>query len=97
MEDLKMPQLFRIGGYKIYFWKNENQPLEPVNVHISKGKPSANATKVWLTADKNCKLCHNRSRIPKNFLHNIMNLIADNSDIILDKWKETFGEVKFYC
>ena len=92
-----MPQLFRIGGYKIYFWKNENQPLEPVHVHISKDKPSANATKVWLTKDGMCKLCHNRSRIPKNFLHNIMNLIADISDIILDKWKETFGEMKFYC
>ena len=92
-----MPQLFRIGGYKIYFWKNENQPLEPVHVHISKGKPSANATKVWLTADGGCKLCHNRSRIPQNFLHNIINLIADNSSNILDKWEETFGEVKFYC
>lgn len=28
--------------------KNENKPVEPVHVHIAKGKPSQNATKVWL-------------------------------------------------
>ena len=32
-----MPQLFRIGSYVIYFWINENDPLEPVHVHIRKG------------------------------------------------------------
>ena len=36
-------------GYAIYFWLNENEPLEPVHVHIAKGRPTANATKVWIT------------------------------------------------
>ena len=31
-----MPQLFKIGSYVIFFWINENNPLEPVHVHISK-------------------------------------------------------------
>ena len=44
-----MPQLFRIGSYVIYFWINENDPLEPVHVHIAKIRPSANATKIWIT------------------------------------------------
>lgn len=44
-----MPQLFRIGSYVIYFWINENDPLEPVHVHIAKIRPSANATKYWPT------------------------------------------------
>ncbi|ADB47066.1 DUF4160 domain-containing protein [Acidaminococcus fermentans] len=44
-----MPQLFRIGPYLIYFWSNENNPVEPVHVHIAEGKPSPNATKVWIT------------------------------------------------
>ena len=25
-----MPQIFRIGAYWVYFWSNENRPLEPV-------------------------------------------------------------------
>ena len=44
-----MPQVFKIGSYWVYFWANENKPLEPVHVHISKGKPTANTTKFWIT------------------------------------------------
>ena len=44
-----MPQVFKIGPYWVYFWANENDPLEPVHVHVAKGAPSANATKVWIT------------------------------------------------
>ena len=31
-----MPQLMTLFGYKVYFWSNENNPLEPIHVHISK-------------------------------------------------------------
>ena len=44
-----MPQIFKVGSYCIYFWSNENDPLEPIHVHISKGTPTSNATKVWIT------------------------------------------------
>ena len=44
-----MPKLFKIGSYWVYFWANENQPLEPVHVHISQGAPNPGATKVWIT------------------------------------------------
>lgn len=44
-----MPQLFRIGPYIVYFWSNEGIPQEPVHVHIVDGKPTANATKFWIT------------------------------------------------
>jgi len=36
-----MPQVFKIGSYWIYFWSNENEPLEPIHVHVSKGSPGA--------------------------------------------------------
>ena len=29
-----MPQVFKIGSYWVYFWANENEPLEPVHVHV---------------------------------------------------------------
>lgn len=47
-----MPQIFRVGPYSIYFWSNENNPLEPIHVHIAEGKATANATKVWKYIDK---------------------------------------------
>lgn len=44
-----MLQIFRIGLYIVYFWANENEPLEPVHVHVVKGIPTSNATKIWIT------------------------------------------------
>ena len=43
----QVPSVFEFLGYKIYFWSNEN--YEPIHVHISKGNPTINSTKVWLT------------------------------------------------
>ena len=45
-----MPQIFRVGPYIIYFWSNENKPLEPIHVHIAIGRATANATKIWIVA-----------------------------------------------
>jgi hypothetical protein len=47
-----MPQLFKIGPYSIYFWSNESNPLEPVHVHISEGRATANATKSGSQAEE---------------------------------------------
>jgi len=33
----KLPSLFNIGGYRVFFWSNENN--EPIHVHICEGKP----------------------------------------------------------
>ena len=41
-----MPNLFTISGYKVYFWSNESEPLEPVHVHIAEGIARKDATKV---------------------------------------------------
>lgn len=63
-----MPQIFKVAGYLIYFWSNENEPLEPIHVHITNGVPTANATKVWITQSGKCLLCHNNSKIPNRIL-----------------------------
>lgn len=92
-----MPSIFELSGYKIYFWSNENN--EPIYVHISKGKPTANSTKVWLTKSGNCILANNNSRIPNKDLSDIMGTIVSNHFLIVAKWKETYRieNVKFYC
>ena len=92
-----MPQIFRIGSYWVYFWANENEPLEPVHVHIAKGAPTANTTKVWLTKAGKCLLCNNNSKIPENVLRNVMRIIEARSDEIIQKWLNFFGEITFYC
>lgn len=64
-----MPQVFKIGSYWVYFWTNENEPLEPIHVHVSQGSPRANATKIWITRAGKCYLCHNNSHIPGRILY----------------------------
>ena len=92
-----MPQIFRIGSYIIYFWSNENNPLEPIHVHIAEGKATANATKVWITSSGKALLCNNNSRISSKMLNNIMRYIEANSKTIINKWYSQFGEIRFYC
>ena len=92
-----MPQIFKIGSYWVYFWSNENEPLEPVHIHVSHGSPVANATKIWITPTGRCLLCNNRSRIPEGDLRNIMRVIEARSSEIIQKWMNYFGEIKFYC
>lgn len=53
-----MPQIFRIGSYIIYFWSYENDPLEPVHVHIAEGKATVNATKIWIASSGKALFCN---------------------------------------
>ena len=92
-----MPQVFRIGGYLVFFWVNENDPLEPVHVHVSEGKPSPNATKIWITRSGGCLLQNNNSAIPDKQLRTIMRIIEARSFEIVRMWKETFGSLYYYC
>ena len=92
-----MPQVFRIGSYWVYFWSNENDPLEPIHVHVSEGSPNANATKIWITKAGKCYLCHNNSHISAKILRNIMDIIEARSKEVIQKWFDYFGEVRYFC
>lgn len=92
-----MPSLFRLFGYVVFFWTNEGLPLELVHVHVAKGTPTGNATKIWITEAGGCILENNNSHIPARTLSAIMEAIESQSATILAKWQDTFGETKFYC
>lgn len=92
-----MPQLFKVGSYHVYFWANENDPLEPVYVHIAKGTPQPGATKVWITRRGKCLLAHNQSHIPEHVLRNIIAVIETQSAFITEAWRAFFGEARFFC
>lgn len=91
-----MPQVFKIGSYWVYFWSNENDPLEPIHVHVSEGTPIKNATKIWITSNGKTYLCHNNSHIPSVPLRNIMRILEARSQEIIDKWVDYFGQVSFF-
>ncbi len=92
-----MPQLFRMGPYVIYFWSNEDSPLEPIHVHIAEGVPSKNGTKVWITHDGGALLCNNNSKIPRRVLNLLLRAIEANSQMIIQSWEKHFEEIQFYC
>ena len=92
-----MPQLFKIGSYTIYFWSNENEPLEPIHVHIAEGRATANATKIWITSSGKALLCNNKSHIPQKILKKMLRFIEANSSVIIEKWVEQFNEIRYFC
>ncbi len=69
-----MPSLFRLGPYIIFFWTGENG--EPVHVHVAVKRPTAEATKIWLTRSGGCKLAHNKGDIPARDLRDIMQFVS---------------------
>ena len=94
---MHVPQLFKVGKYLVYFWSNENMPVEPIHVHISEGDPRPNASKVWITKGKRALICNNNSNIPKHELRLLLRIIEANSDEIIRQWVEHFKTISYYC
>lgn len=86
-------------AHRVFASKNSQlcSKNKPIHVHIAEGKPVPHATKVWITKDGRCSLANNNSKIPQVILNKIMRVIEARSFEIIAKWKEYFGEVKFYC
>ncbi len=94
-EARKLPRLFRIGRYVIFFWSNEDH--EPIHVHIAV-KPTANATKIWLTKNGGCVLAHSKGRIPRNEINELFDIISIRFFYICSEWKKYFrDDIRFYC
>lgn len=90
-----MPKLYLFLGFAIFFWTAENG--EPIHVHVAKGRPTRNATKIWLTKSGGCLLAHNGSQLSKRDLSNVMDFITLNHKEICKKWREYFhGDLSFY-
>ena len=95
--ELRLPSLFQIGGYKVFFWSNENN--EPIHVHIGKGKPTPNATKIWISQTGGCIVANNNGKIPSNELNELLDIISAQYFYICSAWKEHFNVdgIKYYC
>lgn len=97
MEEYKLPSLFTVCGYKIYFWSDDSS--EPIHVHIAKGKPTANATKIWITRDGGCIVANNSGKITNKELNELLDFISAQFFLIVDAWKKHFmmEDIIFYC
>ena len=92
-----MPQELKIGPYTVYFWSNENDPLEPAHVHIAEGKAVPNATKVWITSTGKTLICNNNSGIPDRILKRLIRVVEANARKICSDWLTHFGEIRYFC
>ena len=92
-----MPQIIKIGSFIVYFWSRENEPLEPVHVHISEGVPVQNSTKAWITKSGKVLLANNNSRIPSHQLQRLLRIVEANSSTIIRRWEDYFGEIQYFC
>lgn len=92
-----MPSIFIVGSYRVFFWSNENN--EPVHVHVAKGKPSANSTKIWLTKNGGCIVANNSGNIPAKELNELLEIIQAQYFLICSEWKKHFktNVINFYC
>lgn len=89
-----MPQVFKILGYTVYFWANEGEPIEPFHVHVAKGVPTKNGTKIWITSAGKC-ICPKKSKIPPATLNRIIKVIEARSEEIKQEWINLFGEITY--
>ena len=96
-EDLTLPSIFEISGYKVYFWSKENS--EPIHVHVSKDKPSSNSTKIWITKAGGTIVANNKSNIPDVELNKLLEIISAQYFLICSEWKKHFilDKITFYC
>lgn len=89
-----MPKIFMIDGYQISIWSNENN--EPIHVHVSKRKPSANSTKLWLLSSGKFVMANpNDRRIDRRQIMRIIRILNSEANTIRNYWIAYHGYEKY--
>jgi hypothetical protein len=79
-----MPEVFRSGPLRLFFYSNEGDPREPVHVHVRDGKSIA---KVWL--DLEVRVADSRG-FDARALRRICDIVRDNRDRIMSARHDHF-------
>ena len=79
-----MPELFRQYGFIFLFFSHEH---EPIHVHVRGHNGDAKYN--WTGEGFELEYSHN---IKANDLRRIERMIAENTDIIINRWYEIFGK-----
>ena len=83
MEEFRLPKLFTVSGYTVYFWSNENG--EPIHVHVIKDGNEAKYNVSPLIQIYN-------HGFKKHDIALIESIISENEAVIIDRWKEYFNQ-----
>jgi hypothetical protein len=80
-------------GLVFYFWSNESSggKLEPLHVHVSRGKQEIDATKIWIKPDGILEVANNNSRLKQKELAGALEYIELNRNDIIAEWYRHFG------
>ena len=79
-----MPTLFRLNGYRFFFYSNEGDPREPVHVHVMRDGGEA---KFWLHPVAVAR----SSGFDARTLRDLARIVQDNAARITEGWHEYFG------
>ncbi|MCH5208187.1 MAG: DUF4160 domain-containing protein [Oscillospiraceae bacterium] len=88
--------VFSILGWTFFFWSNEfiGNKLEPIHIHVCKGKPSKNAPKWWVGYGRKTSLASfdnaERYGIKQSDKAEIEEIIKNNANLIIELWHEHF-------
>ena len=79
-----MPVIFRIRGFKFFFYSNEGTPREPTHVHVGKDGDEA---KFWVVPA--VSLAYNDGYEART-LRELLELVEENKDRIERAWNDCF-------
>ncbi len=79
-----MPVVFRYKGYRLFFYSNEGEPLEPLHIHVRKGELVA---KFWIQPRISVGEAYG---IKSSELRKLMQVIEENRKLIERCWNEYF-------
>ncbi len=77
-----MPTVLRVGGFRFFFYSNEND--EPPHIHVEKAESTA---KFWLHPDVELAWS---IRFRDRDVSKLRKLIEDQQEWFLEKWNEHF-------
>ena len=80
-----MPTVFRLDGFRFFFYSNEGDPREPVHIHVMQGRAEA---RFWLGHPP--ELARSAGFDAKT-LRRLARLVEDNATRIEEAWHEHFG------
>jgi len=83
-DNLWMPTVMRVGGFRFFFFSNEGNPREPPHVHVRRGEALA---KFWL---RPVQLADSYG-FDGRTLNMLAQLVEDNRSVMEEAWHEHFG------
>lgn len=80
-----MPTVFRLDGFRFFFYSNEGDPREPVHIHVRKGGGEA---KLWVEPEVSVA---QSAGFDARTLRRLVSMAEARSEEIVEAWHEHFG------